>query len=213
MKTRQLFSLVSTLSGVTRFSMLKAVHTETVLEHTGMMACFAYTLGTLINAAGNYQLDMGKLMSKATVHDWDESATGDVARPTKYFSKTLRSEMACMEYAAVERIEQDLGLRGLRQMHGEAKEGAEGSIVKLCDIACAIHRCWEEVQVFGNLHFTLPAQRLRKVLHATMKGLELGGMNAGQWNVIDTFALELNNIVNDVVRKANNELQEMASAD
>src|SRR5262245_61049884 len=83
MKTRDLFSLVSSLSGVTRFSMLKMCHHETVLEHTGMMVCFCYVLGERLNACKPGTLDMGTLLSKATVHDWDETITGDVARPTK----------------------------------------------------------------------------------------------------------------------------------
>lgn len=214
MRTKELFNLVSGLSGVQRFSMLKMCHKETVLEHTGMIACFAFVLGTRLNMVKGHTFDIGKLLTKAVVHDWDEYITGDVARPTKYFSPTLRSELMALEATGVENIADELYIAPvLSHMHSEAKEGAEGSLVMLCDIACAIHRCWEETLVYNNMHFTLPAQRLRKVLHKCVKTLDLGDMSVAQWKIVDSFALDLNNILNKVLQHSNGELKEMASAD
>src|SRR5262245_28190136 len=104
MKTNELFNLVSGLSGVQRFSMLKMVHKDTVLEHTGMMACFAFALGTRLNLLPGYRFNMGLLLAKATVHDWDECFTGDIARPTKYFSTTLRNELMALEIQGIDHL-------------------------------------------------------------------------------------------------------------
>lgn len=212
MKSKPLFTLVSSLSGVTRFSMLKMCHRETVLEHTGMMVCFCFALGSRINQYSGFQLDMGKLLTKATVHDWDEAITGDVARPTKYFSSTLRNEMAALEKEGVSDISEALEIKTLSALHADAKEEPEGQIVKLCDIACAIHRCWEEVLVFNNMHFTLPAHRLRRVLHKTMRELSLDELNREQRNEIDYFVLDLNGVLNDVLQSTNGHLMEIARA-
>lgn len=209
MNTQALFSLVSGLSGVTRFSMLKMCHRENVLEHTGMMACFAFALGTRLNQIEGFQFDLALLLQKAIVHDWDETVTGDIARPTKYFSTALRIELRALEAEGIANIATSLGLMDLPNIYGDAKEGPEGSLVALCDIACAIHRCWEEVLVFNNLHFVFPAQRLRKVLHKTVKSLQLGQMSHEQWCVIDTFALDLNKVLNDVLLKGNGHLKEI----
>lgn len=214
MKTQQLFSLVSCMSGVQRFSMLKMVHKETVLEHTGMMACFAFALGTRLNTEEGYDFNMETLLAKAIVHDWDEVITGDVARPTKYFSKAIRTELAALEKSGVDHIGEQLEIAAiLSVLHYTAKQGPEGSIVALCDIACAIHRCWEEALIYGNKHFTLPAQRLRKVLHDTLKKAELGQMSHAQWIIVNSFILDLNNILNRVLQCGNGELVEMAHAD
>ncbi len=213
MKTKELFSLVSALSGVTRFSMLKQVHKENVLEHTGMIVIFAYVLGTRLNQAAGYnQFDIAMLLKKAIVHDWDESITGDVARPTKYYSTALRSELAALEADGIDNISISLKLTELPMLHRDAKEGPEGSLIAFCDIACAIHRCWEETLIFSNMHFTLPAQRLRKVLHRVVKEIETNNMNEEQMRIISTFALELNAMINQVLQKGNGQLAEMAHA-
>ncbi len=215
MKTKELFSLVSGLSGVTRFSMLKMVHKETVLEHTGMIAIFAFVLGTRLNQIAGHEFNIELLLKKAIVHDWDESVTGDIARPTKYYSNILRNELAALEAEGIEDISSELKLAALPQLHCQAKEGAEGCLVSLCDIACAIHRCWEETLVFNNMHFTLPAQRLRKVLHRGVRELKPyldTKMSVAQWAIIDTFVLDLNGMLNTVLQKGNGQLLGMAHA-
>jgi len=214
MKTKELFSLVSGLSGVTRFSMLKMCHRETVLEHTGMIAVFAYVLGTRLNqfAGKGIMVHMGVLLSKAIVHDWDETITGDVARPTKYYSDTLRNELHRLETDGVQDIADLLEISNAAHHHADAKEGVEGYIVSLCDIACAIHRCWEEVLVYNNMHFVLPSQRLRMVLHKTHSRFAYEDFAKNQRDIIDSFVLDLNNILNKILQKGNGELREMAHA-
>jgi len=216
--TRDLFSLVSALSGVTRFSMLKMCHRENVLEHTGMMVCFCYVLGSRLNAAAlqtnkGIAFNMAILLSKATVHDWDETITGDVARPTKYFNSKLRNELRDLEIAGVDAISQRLAMPVALDHHIEAKDGPEGTLVALCDIACAIHRCWEEVLVYNNMHFVLPAPRLVRVLQKKLREMELELMSAEQWNIINNFAMDLHNILQKIIQHGNGELHEMAHAD
>ena len=74
-----MFSLVTTLSGIRRFSLIKLVHQENVLEHTGMVAIFAYLIGARINARMEGMIDMERLLRKAIVHDFDECVTGVVS--------------------------------------------------------------------------------------------------------------------------------------
>lgn len=195
--TLELFSLVSSLSGVTRFSMLKQNHRETVLEHTGMICCFVFVLGTKLNQVQGYKFDMAKLMQKACVHDWDETVTGDVARPTKYYSQALRRELAALEAGAIDNIADELGIASLSSLHGAAKEEAEGQLVALCDVACAIHRCWEEVRIFSNLHFIMTAKNLLRVLKLKYKELELE-VSDPQREILDDFALDMHNILKGV---------------
>jgi 5'-deoxynucleotidase YfbR-like HD superfamily hydrolase len=215
MTTRDLFSLVSSLSGVTRFSMLKMCHHETVLEHTGMIVCFCYVLASRLNdprIEHGITFDIGTLLSKATVHDWDETITGDVARPTKYFSSTIREELHKLELNGVADIAHNLNLPNCSVHHAQSKDGPEGSLVKLCDIACAIHRCWEEALIYNNMHFVLPANRLRVVLRRAVKDFELGQMSHAQWQIIDSFVLDLDRILNKILQQGNGELKEMTNA-
>lgn len=160
-KTQNLFSFVSTLAGVQRFSLLKQVHKENCLEHTGMVAIFVLTLGTQINERDpgeNIAVNMRIALSKAIVHDWDETVTGDVVRPTKYFSAALREEMYKLERSGMDNIAYKLEVSVLKNYHVTAKEGVEGYLVAFCDLLAATHRVWEEVLVNGNGHM-IPCAR------------------------------------------------------
>jgi 5'-deoxynucleotidase YfbR-like HD superfamily hydrolase len=147
---RDLFSLLSSLNGIIRFSMFKLFHKETVLEHLGMCGIFCLVYGWRCNAICPGFVDIGILLSKALVHDWDETLTGDVARPTKYYSKILRNELANFEHAGVANIARALAWPGLQSLHNEAKKGREGLLVSIADYACAVHRVFEETMVHHN---------------------------------------------------------------
>lgn len=213
MKTRDLFSFVSGLSGVTRFSMLKMCHAENVLEHTGMIVIFALVLGNRLNAVEGQtrKFNLQLLLEKAIVHDWDECITGDVPRPTKYFSRTLREELGKLENAGVIQLTEKLGVPLLANVHDKAKEGAEGCLVALCDVVCAIHRCWEEALVFNNMHFVLPATRLQLVMNHAVKNLEQF-VSKEQFRLLNDFALEMYYVLNAIINHNNGELKDMSNA-
>lgn len=163
---KNLFSFVSTLSGVQRFSLLKLVHKENVLEHTGMVAIFALTITKQVNKnlPEEKQISIASVLQKAIVHDWDEVVTGDVVRPTKYFSANMRQEFKCLEKDGIARIAEDLDTPWLPNMHAHSKDNLEGYIVAFADLMAAVHRVWEEVLVFHNHHMVPPAQGMRKFL-------------------------------------------------
>lgn len=147
---RKIFSHVSSLSGVNRFSMYKLFHEENVLEHSGMCAKFCLILGLRCNALWPGAMNMGILLTKALIHDWDESLTGDVARPTKYYSNTLRKELANFERAGIAKLAEAFCWPELVTLHAEAKEGPEGLLVAIADYSCAVHRVAEETLVHHN---------------------------------------------------------------
>ena len=162
--TTKAFSLASSLNGINRFSMFKLFHNETVLEHIGMVAMFCYLVGQEVNKLSPDYVNMSTLLSKAVVHDIDETATGDLARPTKYYSTTMRQEMARFEAAGVANIANMFAQPAIFELHRTAKEGREGYIVAIADFACAAHRCWEEVLIFGNHALVGPAYNMQALL-------------------------------------------------
>lgn len=171
--TQNLFSFVSTLAGVQRFSLLKQVHKENCLEHTGMVAIFAFVIAKrILDRETHYgematsTLSLAEVLSKAIVHDWDETVTGDVVRPTKYFSKVLREEMRLAEVAGVQKIEAALSVPYLSTLHSEAKDGPAGYIVAFADLLAAVQHIWEEVLVSHNHHMAPAAHNTRKVFAA-----------------------------------------------
>lgn len=158
-----IFSLVSRLSGIQRFSMLKMCHPENVLEHTGMVCIFSYIITDHLNQI-KQTISIGEVMRRAVTHDLDETITGDVPRPTKYFSKELRKEMTKLEMDGIDNLARRLNIATLTMDHAVAKEHKEGAIVALADIMAAIHRVWEEAIIYNNHHFVQPAKGMQRVL-------------------------------------------------
>ena len=156
------FSLLSGLGGVTRFSGHKLHHKETVLEHTGAVAIIALLLAMRINTLAPGTLNTGLVLASAIAHDWDESITGDIPRPTKYYSKELRAQFGHVERAGIANLSEALGFPDLPTLHADAKgKSPEGFVVALADIIGAVHRIWEEVLVFNNHSLVHTAKNVR----------------------------------------------------
>lgn len=157
-----MYSFVSTLSGVQRFSLLKLVHRENVLEHTGMVVIFALCIVQELNSdlPPEKQIEIEEVLVKAIVHDWDEVITGDIVRPTKYFSETLRRELKKLEQHGINKIAEALSFFTLPELHSTAKDGVTGYVVALADLLAAVHRVWEEVCIYNNHHMIVPAKNM-----------------------------------------------------
>lgn len=161
---RDLFSLVHDMSAVQRFSRIRMVHPENVLQHTGMVCVFAYAIANqLIRKAPRElkPLDIGLVMCRAAVHDMDETKTGDVVRPTKYFSEALRGELRKLEAVGVNDIACALGLHRITADWMKAKQGREGFIVRLADFLAALCTVYIEVRVCNNVAMKQPAATMR----------------------------------------------------
>jgi 5'-deoxynucleotidase len=193
-----IFSLVSRLSGIQRFSMLKMCHPENVLEHVGMVCIFCYIITDWLNQV-EPNIDIGKVLTRAVVHDFDETITGDVPRPTKYFSKELRASMTQLEMNGIANLARKLHLATLVMDHAVAKEHKEGAIVALADIMAAIHRVWEEVLIYNNHHFVEPAKGMREVL-VNVREKSIGKFLPGQHYVIDVIIKDLDAVLTKVLQ-------------
>ena len=85
----KLFSISQSMSAIKRYSQLHLLKSESVMEHTGFVCLFAYILCEKINSVSDEEdkLNIGIALEKAVIHDIDEVVTGDIPRPTKYYSK------------------------------------------------------------------------------------------------------------------------------
>lgn len=142
---------VQDLSTVKRFSQSTMCVPESVLEHSASISLFALYIGEGMRKDG-INVDILSLMKKAILHDFDEIATGDVARPVKYFSKEIRRQFDDLEYQNMQRIVKSFAGEENQMLHewNLAKEGKEGSIVSLCDFICVIYKLHDEVVMRGN---------------------------------------------------------------
>lgn len=123
---------------------------ESVLEHTGFVAMTCMFIADGLLAEG-YNVDKGRLLSKALAHDFDEVVTGDIAKPIKYHSPALREMIAEVETENMQKITSDIGYRTLFHTWYKSKDDPTGQIVALADTLSAVYKFHDEICRRGNL--------------------------------------------------------------
>jgi 5'-deoxynucleotidase YfbR-like HD superfamily hydrolase len=157
MNVVNLFSALSGLSSVHRYSMTKLGNPESVLEHIGMVTIMANLIGREVNVISREPIiDLNSMTAKAIVHDLDELVVGDIPRPTKYRNEKVRSMFREIESWGVHRVLKDMGLSlelaaEMSSRHEDAKRGRDGLIVAIADSMAVVFKIWEEVIVRGNM--------------------------------------------------------------
>ena len=185
-----LFSLAHDMSAVQRFSRLRMVQPENVLAHTGMVCVFAYAITRKLNSCYRLQLeplDLGWVMARAVVHDMDETITGDIVRPTKYFSADLRAELGRLEAKGINNIALALDMPSIIADFMSAKQGREGFVVKLADLLAALCAVHIEVRVLGNRAMVQAAGGLRLAIDDAANGVNAATNN---WSVEERAVIE-----------------------
>ena len=151
-QVKSIFKLISRLSNVRRYSTNYLVKQESVLEHTGSVALLSATIGLFIKENTDTEIDLGKLMIKATYHDLEESETGDIPRLTKYHNDTIRTGLKYYEAIAIKKIEKYTKIPNLSDYWQTSKEGKEGLVVSIADLMCVTYKAYEEIVRLNNFN-------------------------------------------------------------
>ena len=152
------FALTQSMASLARYSQTRLVAPESVLQHSGFVALASYFITLEINSKAknmNDELNIGQVLAHAIVHDLEESAVGDISRPTKYHSKETITMFHKLKTMAIRKVVKDLHLPPevrsvVIQHHNEAKDGREGFIVDLADKMAVVYKMWDECLLRGN---------------------------------------------------------------
>lgn len=162
MNILKIISASSALSCMMRYSQTHLNKTESVLEHIGFVSFFSCLIGTELNSTiGEEYIDIGSLLQKAVLHDIDEIVTGDIPRPTKYFNEETRNTFEKIEKAGIKRLLINLELDNselgeiLESYWENSKEGEDGCIIAIADLAAVVYKVWEET-IVGHNHMMIP---------------------------------------------------------
>jgi 5'-deoxynucleotidase YfbR-like HD superfamily hydrolase len=159
MNVTNLFSSLSGLASVHRFSMTKMCQPESVLEHSGWVAFVVVILAKEINVIEKDTIDVADALTMALMHDVDEIVTGDVPRPTKYRSQDTIKAFKEMSRWGVAKVitsldlDKSVGIE-LLERHSLAKKGKNGLVVAIADCMAVVYKLWEEVIVRNNCSMT-----------------------------------------------------------
>ncbi len=150
----KLFSVSQGMSAIQRYSQLHLLKSESVMEHTGFVCLFTYTMCEEINSVSPdaHKLNTGNALKKAIVHDIDEVITGDIPRPTKYYNDDSIALFEKMAEAGIDQIINELQIDDLDMKNDwkQSKSGREGAIVAFADLSSVVYKLWEEIIMLGN---------------------------------------------------------------
>ena len=177
MNVLEQFKLLSGMSTTRRFSQTRLHHEESILEHSAFVAIVAHQLGIEYNNLMENQptdlrpLDLGVLVQKAIYHDVEEYLTGDVPRPTKYFSpESLKAFEKVAEVGmttVLSKIElSKKSSEKVWELWSQSKDDLEGVLISIADLSAVVYKLWAEVTMMGNKTLLLVCNEMQEYIQS-----------------------------------------------
>lgn len=163
-EVQHLLELLQQFTNITRYSRDHMVQRENDMEHTGFVVLFCYIIALKLKDKG-YVLDMGALLSKAAIHDFEEVMTGDIIRTTKHANPDIRKAVKGIEASAIIHTQTFLGVDFHATWQTAKGIDLEGELVALADIAAVVYKCMVEISMYGNRSFNRVLDEVSLVLH------------------------------------------------
>lgn len=160
------FAYIDRMKYIKRWSLMRSVREENIMEHSHQVAVIAHALALISNKIFGGNVDVSKTVLLAQYHEVGEVITGDLPTPIKYFNPEIKSAYKDLEKNACERI--------LNMLPDELKEEysafvlpktdtLEYALVKAADKLSAYVKCTEELKA-GNLEFKKAKASIEKEL-------------------------------------------------
>jgi len=163
------FAFVFRMKHIARWSLMHNHFPESLAEHSLNVAMLSHALALIGNRYLGASHNAERAAALALYHDAEETITGDMPTPVKYFSGRLRSSYGEIEEAARRRLLEMLppalcgDYRGFFEMQPEDK--ALWKLVKAADVLAALIKCIEEARA-GNREFIRAEASTREKLAA-----------------------------------------------
>ncbi len=169
-----IFSPVLQAGAINRYSGLYLIKPESVSDHTFQVCVLTLVIGEKCIANGE-NLDLGKALTFALVHDFDEVLSADIPRTVKYFHPKLRSLLEEVSKTSMELLATQLDLPWIPGLWASAKkEGKEGFIVAMADTLQCVKKLVEEVEYLGNQYMLRAALELHNYVQELISQAEMG---------------------------------------
>ncbi len=161
------FAYLNRMKYINRWSLMRSVVTENIMEHSQQVAVVAHALALISNVYFGGSLDADRIAVKALFHETSEVLTGDLPTPIKYFNPEIKNAYKDLEKHANEKLLTHLP-RELSDEYAKimtAGDDTESRFVKYADKICAYIKCIDEVSM-ANAEFTKAKNSLRKEIAA-----------------------------------------------
>jgi len=166
-KNYHFFAFLSRMKYITRWGLMRNTSTENIQEHSLQVSMLAHALAVISNTCFNGNVNPDRVAVLAIYHDSNETLTGDLPTPIKYFNPSIQRA-----YKELEDVSKTKLLSMLPdELKGEYQKilffdenSAEGRIVKAADRLSAYIKCVEEEKA-GNTEFKKAAASILKKIH------------------------------------------------
>jgi 5'-deoxynucleotidase len=143
---------------------MRNVNRENIMEHSLQVAMIAHGLAVINNKIFGGNADPEKTALLAIYHDSNETITGDLPTPIKYFNQGMESSYKDLETISKHKL-LSLLPEELAESYKEIlfydETSLEGRLVKAADRICAYIKCVEELKA-GNAEFQKAQQSILK---------------------------------------------------
>ena len=162
------FAFINRMKHIKRWSLMRSVLEENIMEHSYQVATIAHALAVINNKIMGGNINVEKVVLIAQYHEVSEVITGDLPTPIKYFNPEIRMAYKDLEKDAEKRL---LGMlpEELKGYYAEYvspdTDSAEHKMVKSADRLAAYLKCIEEVRS-GNAEFKKAKKSIEKDLKA-----------------------------------------------
>jgi len=174
-KLYNFFAFLSRMKHITRWGLMRNTDTENIQEHSLQVAMIAHGLAVISNVYFGNNIDAEKVAVLAIYHDSNETLTGDMPTPIKYFNPSIQQAYKDLEQVSKEKLLSllpDEMVPIYRKILFFDESSPEGRIVKAADRICAYIKCIEEEKA-GNREFKKAAEAaLKKIQDMKMPEVE-----------------------------------------
>ena len=149
------FAFLNRMKYIKRWSLMRSVREENIMEHSQQVAVIAHALAVIKNKKFGGNVDVSKVVLLAQYHEVGEVITGDLPTPIKYFNPEIKSAYKDLEKNACERL---LGMlpseftEEYKNYIMPNENTYEYKLVKCADRLSAYLKCVEEIMA-GNSEF------------------------------------------------------------
>lgn len=158
------YAFLSRMKYIKRWSLMRSVIEENIMEHTFMVTTVAHSLALIRKEIFGEEVDLYKVLTVAQYHETGEVITGDLPTPIKYFNDDITTAYKDLEKGASEKLINKLP-EELRNEYRQAifpdKTSIEARLVKCADKICALIKCLEELRA-GNKEFKKAKESILK---------------------------------------------------
>ena len=186
------FAFLARMKYINRWGLMRNTQAENLQEHSLQVAMIAHALAIIKNTYFNGNINAEKVAVLAIFHDSNETITGDMPTPIKYFNPEISTA-----YKDIENISKDKLISMLPvEMQDKYKKilyhdnnKNMWKIVKAADRISAYTKCIEEKKA-GNKEF----KKAENSIYKTIKDLEMPEVDFFMKEFMPSFSLTLDEL-------------------